>query len=179
MDVSIIIPSLNRKFLAETIESVQNQTVLPIEILINFESGFFEKANKLIAQSRGEAFILLSDDDKLKPDYIAKTTQMMLDKKADIVATGLQHFGENEETHFQGRYPCFTTLYRKSIWEKVGGYDPSFGAYADGDFGMRCQAVGKRVDIWEHLFLYRVHEGNMNRHYDLTEDYKKFKAKYP
>lgn len=166
MTVSVIIPTQGkRSFLSDTIESLRVQTVKPKEVIIVFDESIgnqYAKLNYGVAQSTSDCFIPLPDDDLLSPDYIERTTALMEQTNADVVATALTNFGEAIGVHQPPpKHPYITALFKKSIWEQVGGYDPAIGIAADGEFGMRCQQAGKRVDLGEGLYHFRIHETNL------------------
>ena len=181
LTVSVIIPTINRPFLLEAVKSCQDQTVLPLEILINFEKGnVAEILNKMISQSKGDAFVLLPDDDLLKPQYIEKTSLVMEKESTDIVATALENFGLEQGVHIPGAFPFGTALFRKSIWEKVGGYDPLIGPASDADFGLMCQEAGaKRITLEEPLFNFRLHNSNWSKTADWESGKERFHSKHP
>lgn len=62
---------------------------------------------------------------------------------------------------FNTFYPS-TMVLRKTLVERVGGFDPAvFGIKAeDLDFTLRALAVARVAIVWRELVLYRVHRGN-------------------
>lgn len=54
-------------------------------------------------------------------------------------------------------------MFRKSMWEKIGGYDESMRlGYEDWEFWLRAVKNGYRVTVVsEPLFLYRKHGRSM------------------
>jgi len=166
MTVSVIIPTQNTRpgMLAEAIESVEKQTVKPIEILIeSIGKNGWEKMNVGVGKSKGDCFIILSDDDKLDPTYIEKTVALMTKTSADIIATPLECFGDEIGVHGVGQFPFFTALCRKSIWTKAGGWD-DIGPSSDADFWYKCFELGGRMEILgEPLFKYRKHAGQESK----------------
>ena len=156
--------------LKETLESVKNQTVQPCEILILREkvTAISGKLNRGIEKSIGDAFIILCDDDKLDPTYIEKTVKKMEETKADIVGTALENFGEYTGIHQFNQVPFVTSLVKKSIWEKVGGYDEAIKVGEDADFYTMCINNGAKIEkISEPLLKYRCHSlGKGERHWE-------------
>lgn len=171
MNVLVIVPTHDRKdFLDEAMQSVYAQTMKPRTIVtgnvapsqpgdytfVHSDEGLIVKLNTTIAANDCDAFILLSDDDTLLPEYVEKTSAMMETTGADIVYTEFN----NEPV---------TALIRKSIWEKVGGFAEM--GFFDWDFYWSCREAGAlSIPIREHLFVYRQHEAQMAKHGEWKSD---------
>jgi len=178
MRVSVIIPGYRYEFIGETIKSLEEQTVQPHEILYEHSKDVAaKKINRLAKIATGDAVIVLSDDDKLAPTFIEKTSQAM-DKGADIVYTDMLRFGALNhvipaspwtfENFKISTVPWMTSLIRKDIFDKLGGWDAD-QEYQDYDFYYRCFKAGARhCHIPEPLFLYRIHDnsGSFNMNHD-------------
>ena len=182
MKISIIIPTIKgrEEMLKEALDSVYNQTVLPYEIIL-FKGGKNNKGkiNNKIAGSKCDAFIQFCDDDKLDPTYIEKTTKKMEETKADIVGTWLENFGDETGIHGFNKMPFGTSLIKKSIWKKVGGYDEDLGVGDDSDFYTMCINNGAKIEsIPEPLLKYRQHKSNWSKSGDWKESNKKRQEKY-
>ena len=189
MKVSVIVPTIEsrKELLKETLESVKNQTVQPFEVLILREKvkAIAGKLNRGIEKSKGEAFIILADDDKLDPTYIEKTVKKMEETKADIVGTALENFGKYTGAHQFNRVPFATSLVKKSMWEKVGGYDETIKIGEDADFYTMCINNGAKIEkVPEPLFIYRCHSvGKAERNWEepnrlRQEKYRRLKYGY-
>jgi len=182
MKVSVIILTIDgrEEMLKEAFNSVCNQTVKPYEIIIiTGKEGVRKKWNKGIVKSEGDAFIPLCDDDKLDKTYIEKTTGVMKDKKADIVGTALETFGIESGIHRFNETPPGTSLIKKSIWKKVGGYDENIGVGGDSDLFEMCKRVNAKIEIIpEPLLKYRQHKNNWSKSGDWEESNKYRKNKY-
>lgn len=172
--VSVIIPVWGdyKKYLDECLDSVKAQTYKDYEIIvIDDEIDIAKARNKGIGQAQGDWIVILDVDNKLTPNYLEKTVY-----KGDIVATDLQHFGDNDDI-FETMYPTLEVMkkrnvvdanagFRKSVWEKVGGYDENMPirGWEDYDFWYRCLKVGYDIDIIsEPLVLYRIHGYTMGQ----------------
>lgn len=162
MKYSVIIPHENKRpeMLKEALESIASQTRKFDEIIeISKPKDTWEKINISVGASDCDAFVVLSDDDKLATTFLEETSEMMEKNGLDIVSTFLQNFGDDNTIHGPWDHPFMTTLTRRSIWKKVGGYDSSIGIAADADFWFRCQKAGaKRENLGKPLFLYRKHK---------------------
>jgi glycosyltransferase involved in cell wall biosynthesis len=193
---SVIIPCYNQaQWLSEAIESVLNQTYKNFEIIVindgssdntsevarSFPVKLIEQSNRGVSIARNlgirEAtglFILpLDADDKIRNDFLEQTVD-----QGDIVATWYEEFG-NSNTQFCPS-PEYTTvedfkicnrinsssLYKKEVWERIGGYDESeimLLGYEDWDFWVRAVMAGYKINIIkEKLFYYRTHGPSRN-----------------
>lgn len=182
MKVSIIILTIEkrREMLKEALASICDQTVQPYEVIIlGGDEGVSKKLNKSIAKSEGDVFIGFCDDDKLDPVYIEKTVQKIEETGADIVGTFLENFGDETGIHGFNDIPFGTSLIKKSIWEKVGGYDEKIGVGGDTDFYIMCINAGAKIEkIIEPLLKYRIHANNWSKSGNWEESNKFRKEKY-
>jgi glycosyltransferase involved in cell wall biosynthesis len=167
MKVLVVIPTHDRiQFLDEALQSLEKQTWMANQIVItgnvgpvrpipgctyiNSDDNLIDRLNSAIENSDCDAFIILCDDDMLEPEYIEKTVTLMEATNADIVYTEFN----NEPV---------TSLIRKSIWKRVGGFCPI--GFFDWDFYLSCHENGaKSIPLREHLFTYRQHEEQMASH---------------
>lgn len=116
----------------------------------------------------GEYILPLDADDFLHPSYLAETVPLLDDNKADIVAADRINFGLHCAPVRPGKpnpdmFPLinqigYCSVYRKSCWEKVGGYPinyPRMG-YEDWEFWLRCAMAGFRFEcVPKVLWHYR------------------------
>jgi len=184
MKVSVIILTIRgrEKMLQEAFRSICKQTVKPYEVIVVFsEENLTRKwaiENEAIAKSDGDAFIPFCDDDILDPTYIEKTTRRMKETKADIIGTYLENFGNETGIHGFSEIPPGTSLIRKSIWEKVGGYDETMTLGGDVDFFKMCREKRAKIEILqEPLLKYRRHLHNWGNTKELKGSYKTMKEK--
>jgi hypothetical protein len=175
--VLVVIPTHDRtEFLEEALFSLKQQTRPANEVIVignvkprtegyaTFIPAGGEVATRLntaIKACNCDAFIMLGDDDKLEKDFIAKTAEVMERTGVDIVHTQYRHFGKENCVTGSAQHIPVTSLCRKSIWEKVGGYTPGV-PYFDWDFWWSCRDAGaKSVHIPEPLWRYRIHDGQV------------------
>jgi hypothetical protein len=166
MKILVIIPTHDRtEFIAKAIDSVMKQTRQADELVVvgnvtskahpdvtfvYSDSTLSVRLNEVIESSCCDAFIMLSDDDWLLPEYIYKTAKVMEGTGADIVYDGY------------GLIPV-TSLVRKSIWKKVGGYCDI--GFFDWDFNWSCQEAGAvTIPIRERMFIYNQHPTQVAQH---------------
>ena len=185
--VTIIITCYNqREYIAEAIQSALDQTV-PCDIVVvddgssdgsgdvimQFPVTYIRQSNKGVSEARNTAIrcsnteyiFPLDGDDKIDPSTIEKC----LLAEEDIVGTGMQTFGDYESTTLFKEYPNLedfkvynsvtcSALFKKSMWQEVGGYDSAVHGYEDWDLWLRLANLGYtfRV-IQEPLLFYRKH----------------------
>jgi hypothetical protein len=115
----------------------------------------------------------LDADDLLDRTFLEKTAERLdRDPSLDFVATGTEMFGEATGTwippepqdlvrHLAEGSFCITSLFRRRLWEKIGGCDPSLSAAEDWDFWLRALERGHRgAVVAEPLFRYRIRSGS-------------------
>ena len=198
--VSIVIPCYNHgKFIQETIDSILNSSFKDFEIIIINDGSTDSFTNELlktlhppktrileipnsgpatarntgIQNSLGQYILPLDADDKIHPEYIEKSVEI-LDNNPNlgIVYCQASFFGAIE-----GRWhlPSFksirmllkanvifsTAFYRKEDWILAGGYNPKMKiGWEDYDFWITLLSKTKKTvcQIPEILFYYRVFE---------------------
>lgn len=93
----------------------------------------------------------------------------------DIVAIGHKHFGEQDNIYLpkekltledfkEQNHMCVSSPFRKSLWEKVGGFDEMLTGYEDWEFWIRCLRAGATIStVKEPLLNYRIHSNGRNK----------------
>lgn len=122
-----------------------------------------------VKASSGELILPMDADDLLDPAYLEKTVGLMLqDPSISAVYTSVKMFGDKDEvydpewsvkgiaTGTGGALICL--LYRRELFDKVGGYNPRWRVGDDSDFFLKAERKGfKIVRLQEPLYLYRRH----------------------
>ena len=170
----IVIPTFRPVLLQQALASVNAQTMQPTEVCVMPDDGthWIARLNRAIEASSCDAMLMLGDDDLLHSEYLEATLPVMEQTGADICYTDLQYFGAmshvqaarnwTKEDIDENTSPFITSLFRKSIWEKVGGWNPDL-IYADWDFWWKCfEAGAKAVHVHKPLFLYRSPGSNVD-----------------
>ncbi len=145
-----------------------------VKILNQENAGLSAARNNGITVAQGDLIFPLDADDLLMEDCLKRCVDRMNKTGRDIVCPGLQEFEEKKNFQFSGGNFTLegfkkanqihaSSLYRKKMWEKLGGYDESMReGYEDWDFWLRAVNDGYRVSaIEEPLFLYRIHSDSM------------------
>jgi len=135
-----------------------------ISIVGSDNQGVARARNLGARYSFGEALLFLDADDKIAPNYLSHTVQILKNYAgAGIVSTGMTYFGGIDD----GKYtaPYFATashngmptcsLIRRKAFEDVKGYDPTM-IYEDWDLWMRIHKKGWEIALLNYpLFFYR------------------------
>lgn len=147
----------------------------------------------------GDFIAFLDADDKWNPQKIEK--QMLLfTSRVELVYCGINLFSEKSQKVFATEIPTFrgscsdsfieypgvsivlsgesTSIFTRSLLNKVGGFDPELNSAAGWDFFRRCSKFSEFDFVPEPLVNYRLHSSNMsnssqNTIMDIRRAYKK------
>ena len=129
--------------------------------------------NAGIAATSAPFVVLLDGDDLFEPSYLERASRLLREREdLSFVCCAMQAFGRASYrwkpppytiAEALGRGACghISTVFRRSLWEKIGGFDPSLPAYEDLDFWLMALEhgfVGEIID--EPLLHYRVRHGS-------------------
>jgi len=119
--------------------------------------------------------ILLSDSD-IKPHNLRHMTKCL---KEDVgVVFPVRHEGHNDYRHPDGSF----LMFRKSLWEKLEGFDESYGMYfEDTDFFKKVMAEGLKLVICEQSRITHFAKETVNKVFTDKEQkdiFKKNKDKF-
>lgn len=208
--LSIIIPCYNMGvFLLEALESVKAYKGKDIEIIIvndgstdaetisilkqlelegyfvvnQDNQGLAMARNNAIAISKGEYFLPLDADNKIRPEYIELGIKMLDEnKKTGVVYGNYQCFGEKQSVYNPGRFDLLKLMRgnyidacvvaRKKAWQDTGGYDKNISPLADWEFHLSVAERGWELQhVNRILFDYRVRGDSMIRTYRKEGEY--------
>jgi glycosyltransferase involved in cell wall biosynthesis len=168
-----------------TIEKMDQLSQCGYQVINQPNQGVIKARNNGIAPALGEYIMPLDADNKIRPTYIEKAIAT-LDNQPEIgVVYGKSvFFGEFEGGHYSGEpfdpvklywspYIDNLAVFRKSVWEQVGGYDaniPLLGV-EDWDLWMTMHENGVGFHfIDEVLFDYRVVPGSIRSNLSKREN---------
>ena len=140
--------------------------------------GLSSARNAGIKTSKGELILPLDADDVLHPDYLSKCVpELQNHPETAIVSCYTKFFSNSTNQVIHELKPsgttfhslCFennliaTSLYRKSDWEAVGGYDETMKhGFEDWEFWVAITKSGKTYKVVpEFLFFYRKAKQSM------------------
>ena len=138
--------------------------------------------NSGLAISCGQLLTWTSDDNLYRPNALAVLVDFMkCNPEVDIVYAGFSYV--NDQGKMIGRHPalpveeltyrntagaCF--LYRRTVYEKLGGYDVNAVQVEDYDFWLRALGFFRFHALPEDLYCYRVHTDSLSyREMDRTK----------
>jgi len=201
-DVSVIIPCYNHgQFLPDALESVRTQSAPPAEVIV-VNDGSTDPAtlrvltglrgpeltvihtpnrgpaaarNAGITIARGKYILPLDADDRISPNFLEKTVEVLDQNPAvGIVYPRTEFFGE-KTGHFEilpYEFPAIlldnrivnSSLYRKVDWEAAGGYDEEMViGWEDYEFWLSIIGLGRDVvHAAEAVLHYRQSSGSRN-----------------
>ena len=139
--------------------------------------------NTGFALARGELLTWTSDDNLYRPGALAVMVNFMkANPQVDVVYTGYSFIDDQGQVIGRHRVPapdelpywnavgaCF--LYRRSLYERLGGYDEDLFLAEDYEFWLRALGSFRFHALPQDLFLYRVHGDSLSR---LDSDRTKF-----
>jgi glycosyltransferase involved in cell wall biosynthesis len=162
---------------AETGKVIGDLQAAGYHVINQDNQGLAAARNAGIRVAKGAYILPLDADNRIKPDYIYKATHILDSNPEVAVAYGKpEYFGDPVElplkpvTEFDviqlldGNFIDACAVFRKSAWEKCGGYDMSMPApgLEDWDLWLSMSARGYRFYfINEVLFDYRVRHESM------------------
>ncbi len=145
-----------------------------IRLIRKANGGLSDARNAGIREARGRYILPLDADDRLDPQYLA-TTVPILENDPDIAIVYVDErtFGSVDSVNrkgvvtlgnlLAGNVHDYCSLYRRSVWEQVGGYSPAMYLGAeDWCFWIGAAKRGLRsFHVKQPLFWYRKRRGTM------------------
>ncbi|QZZ21447.1 glycosyltransferase family 2 protein [Leptothermofonsia sichuanensis E412] len=179
---------------AETIEILRDYQKPGVSILHTDNRGPASARNTGIQQARGQYILPLDADDRIAPTYLEQAVNILDgNSNVGIVYCEAEFFGEktgkfdlpgfNFPGILLGNMIFNSSFYRKTDWEKVGGYRDNYRGWEDYDFWLSLLELGREViRIPETLYFYRQintsRSNSMNRQ-NWVEDYTRLFQNHP
>lgn len=154
-----------------------------IQIIAQENQGVAAARNNGIRAATKSFIVCLDADDMLDPAYIsALKPSLIADRGLGVAYPGLGFISEDGkigsaiykefawEAQAQSRVPPPTcipsgSMFRKSMWERCGGYRQKYAPGEDAEFWTHGLSLGFTAEMVtaEALFWYRGHEGSASR----------------
>lgn len=144
-----------------------------VRFIRQLNQGLPATRNNGIQMTDGEYILALDADDMIEPTYLEKSIWVLTRyPNVSIVYPSFQHFGIQNDIWssrpydfsalLHDNYMAAGSVYRRTVWEGIGGYDEQMKSYEDWDFWIRAGARGYH-GYWlpEPLFYYRKAESSM------------------
>jgi glycosyltransferase involved in cell wall biosynthesis len=132
-------------------------------------AGLSAARNTAIRNARGKYIMPLDADNKIREGYITHGVRIMeSDPSISVVYGNAQHFGDenklrklhdfNLQKLMLSNFIDSCAIYRKSMWEDIGGYDTNMrDGFEDWEFWLNAAFHGHKFQyVDEILFDYRV-----------------------
>ena len=149
-----------------------------IRVIDQPNSGLVAARNNGISAAVGEYIFPLDDDDKISPDALSELFVSAKLELGDVICCETERFGAQQgllelqpptqDNMPYGNCVVCSALYKKSDWEKYGGYDANMkGGFEDWEFWLNFVADDKIFyRIPKSLFYYRITPGTMSHKVD-------------
>jgi glycosyltransferase involved in cell wall biosynthesis len=167
-----------------------------VKIIAQENQGVASARNKGISATQQPFIVCLDADDMLDPHFIQVCQDAMInDRGLGIAYTGItleQGYGWESYTAWPPEFDwgiqasphnppqnCIPSgsMFRRSMWERAGGYRQAYAPAEDTEFWTRGLSTGFTAQkvTREGLFMYRAHPGSASR----TKEYKQIDAWLP
>ena len=160
----------------ETLELLTAYSQQGVKVLSHENRGVAYTRNRGIKEARGEYILPLDADNIITQKYIEKGIAFLDSQQYDIVYARPFFLGEDiperkfaphqfiGQDLFWGNYIDACAVYRKKVWEDVGGYDEKipYQGYEDWEFWLNSYLSGYRFKfIDEEMFGYTIRSGSL------------------
>jgi glycosyltransferase involved in cell wall biosynthesis len=172
-----------------TIEIMDKLAAEGYHVINQVNQGLGRTRNNGIKLAKGDYILPLDSDNRIRPEYIYESIKI-LDAHPEIAVVygDAQFFGDKDKRHVVGEFNLQNMMienridacavYRKSVWEAVGGYDekmPIMG-YEDWDMWMNMTFKNYKFHyVPEILFDYRVLGNSMLRSISISNKKKLYR----
>ena len=172
-----------------TIDMMDKLAAEGYHVINQVNQGLGRTRNNGIKAAKGEYILPLDSDNRIRPEYIYESIKI-LDAHPEVamVYGDAEFFGDKSKRHVVGEFNLQNMMvenqidacavYRKSVWEAVGGYDekmPIMG-YEDWDMWMNMTFKNYKFHyVPEILFDYRVLGNSMLRSISVSNKKKLFR----
>lgn len=159
-----------------TIEQLDNLSNKGFNVIHQQNQGLSTARNNAIRSSKGKYIFPLDSDNMARSRYIEVALDIMEnDEQISVVYGNAMFFGDasreyrpgpfNMQKLMLGNYIDACAIYRKDMWEKIGGYDKAMKyGHEDWEFWLNAAFSGYRFQyVDEVLYDYRFLDNSMAR----------------
>ncbi|OLE56152.1 MAG: hypothetical protein AUI36_16465 [Cyanobacteria bacterium 13_1_40CM_2_61_4] len=126
-----------------------------MHFVCQINAGVAAARNRGISEASGQYILPLDADDLIGPTMLEECADMLdADPQLSLVYTDRQDFGDIERVWTAGKYELqrlkyfnqigYCSMFRKSMWEEVGGYRVNVSGFDDWDFWIASALRGFR-----------------------------------
>ena len=181
--VSVLLPvGKDKRFLNQALESIRSQTFKDFELLSQEDDGrgITRVLNDLAKKAKGEFLARMDTDDICLPNRFKAQVEYLLSHPdvqlvgscADLIdekgnKIGVQKMPTSweeikEDAFYRNPLIHPSWMMRKSWFEKMNGYNPSFAATQDWELILRTVWKDRVENIPEPLIKLRIHSGSVS-----------------
>lgn len=141
--------------------------------------GLSATRNTAFEQAKGELILPLDCDDMIAPEFLSETVKAIEENPDCSIYTQVRIFGDLEMDwtpdatmlNLMCGIPIpSTVLFKKRIFDLVGGYDPRVKCVPDVEFWIRVLSKGEKLfRVEKPLYHYRKHADSLSDEGKLTE----------
>lgn len=171
-EVTVIIPyKVDRGWLKDAIASVPKDVQL---LVSQGEGNWPANFNKVLSQAEGKYIRYLHEDDMLTPNCITDSVKAIEEQNVDFIHGDAIEAKEGEQRRVRKSpnilIPTLqdllsknvihsaTTMYRREIFTKIGGFDETLNTAEEFEFHLRCLKAGFKIGYCPNvLAIYRRH----------------------
>jgi GT2 family glycosyltransferase len=156
-----------------------------IKIIRNEKNiGFAKSCNKGVAAAKGDIVVLLNNDVIPEPNFLSESTKHFADQEVFAVSFNepswswariywkngfIEHEPgpKTDKTHISAWASGGSGVFRKTIWNKLGGFDDLYYPFywEDVDLGYRAWKRGYKI-LWEpKAIVHHEHEGTIGKNF--------------
>lgn len=165
-----------------------------VKVVNQPNAGLPSARNSGIQASSGQFLCYLDADDVIHPDKIQKQLDYLLaHPDIDLVYSDYSRADENlqflndevirirqmplrEAYVYTNVFPVMSPLLRRSLADRVGGFDPALRAAEDWDYWVRCERAGRFGYLPGQFSVYRIHGTQMHKDYEFMLKYCRMAA---
>jgi glycosyltransferase involved in cell wall biosynthesis len=174
----IVVDDLDDGPTAAVVKVTALRTEIPLRRILNrLNPGASGSRNAGAAASDAEFLAFLDDDDVWRPEHLARAMAELERTGADAVISGLcriKHDGSTQQIVIPPRQTIQGRLFdknfgmtgsnlviRRSVFERIGGFDPALPVFNDWDFLVRMVGGDVGYCVVQDLTVeWREHEGD-------------------